>query len=141
MAPGASDAERAAVLRYLASVAAPPPLIKLDLEPEPEQPNIATAVLSADGTLAAHLGPLPASPQYHGDRTKSAASPRVHPRWKSPREPPHPETIAAPIGAKLVSPWKPEPVSPPSVFPSRSLALSLALSLSLSLSLSDWLTC
>ena len=133
MAPAAIDTERptaartAAVQRYLASVAAPPLVIKLDLEPEPEQPNIAAAVLSADGTLATRLGPLPASPQYHGDRTKSAASPRVHPRWKSPRERSCPETIAAPIVAKLVCSRHPEPVLLP---PLSSLSLSLSRSLS-----------
>jgi hypothetical protein len=68
-----------------------------------------TAVLQTDGSLVESSEPLLTSPQYHGDRTKSAASPHVHPRWKSPRKPAPPETIAAPISSRIVCPPQSEP--------------------------------
>ena len=63
-----------------------------------------TAVLQTDGSLVEPSTPPPAAPQYHGERTKSAASPRVHPRWKSARKPSAPETLASPLASRIVSP-------------------------------------
>ena len=63
-----------------------------------------TVMLQLDGSLIEPVGTRPRSPQYHGERTKSAASPRVHPRWRSARQPVPPETLASPKSSRMATP-------------------------------------
>lgn len=125
MSPAGKVEVKAALQNYLVTLPEP--------EPEPERKDRANRVLAepcmprlwnqspegviapspkgvmrADGALVESTSPLRSSPQYHGLRTKSAASPRVHPRWKSARGPSRPDTLVVPIGSRIVCPEPPE---------------------------------